>query len=245
MNESFACGDTGALVAYVYDECESEVRDAIAEHVVECRECLREIEDLGRTRSQLGSWEPPAATLGFQMARPATEPRPWWQAPLPAWAQAAAAALIFAAGLSMGWMRGPATAGGAASSESSVSSVLADAPSRGDLTRLEESLRAEVAEVRQAAQRASQNAALPRLSTDEALLKRVQALIDESEERQRREFTLRSVELARDVEAQRRVDLAGLRETFGQFQGLTGAEIRQQREAIDRINNFIKVSQGR
>ena len=45
--------------------------------------------------------------------------------------------------------------------------------------------------------------------------------------------------MARDFEAQRRVDMASVRETVGQFQGVTGTEIRQQREAIDRINNYI------
>jgi hypothetical protein len=76
-------------------------------------------------------------------------------------------------------------------------------------------------------------------------MRRVQALVEESEERQRREFTLRSVDLARDFETQRRVDLATIRDTMGQLQGVTGAEFRQQRDAIDRLNTFIRVSQGR
>jgi hypothetical protein len=71
-------------------------------------------------------------------------------------------------------------------------------------------------------------------------MKKMEALVTESEERQRREFTLRSVELARDIEAQRRIDMASVRETFGQFQGVTGTEIRQQREAIDQINSYIR-----
>jgi hypothetical protein len=74
-------------------------------------------------------------------------------------------------------------------------------------------------------------------------MQKIEALVAQSEERQRREFTLRSVELARDIEAQRRIDMASVREAVGQFQGVTGTEIRQQREAIDRINNFIRVSQ--
>jgi len=87
-------------------------------------------------------------------------------------------------------------------------------------------------------------AAVPvQASGTEEIMRQVRTLLDESEERQRRDFTLRSVELARDFEAQRRVDLATVRETVGQLQGVTGAEIRQQREAIDRINNFIRVSQ--
>ena len=82
-----------------------------------------------------------------------------------------------------------------------------------------------------------------RAVADDDLMKKVEELVMQSEERQRREFTLRSVELARDIEAQRRIDLASVRETVGQFQGVTGTEIRQQREAIDRINNFIRVTQ--
>jgi len=80
-------------------------------------------------------------------------------------------------------------------------------------------------------------------SSDDDMMKKVEALVAQSEERQRREFTLRSVEMAREFEAQRRIDMATVRETVGQFQGVAGTEIRQQREAIDRINNFIRVSQ--
>jgi hypothetical protein len=80
-------------------------------------------------------------------------------------------------------------------------------------------------------------------ASDGEIMKKVEALLAQSEERQRREFTLRSVEMARAFETQRRVDMASVRETVGQIQGVTGTEIRQQREAIDRINNFIRVSQ--
>jgi hypothetical protein len=79
--------------------------------------------------------------------------------------------------------------------------------------------------------------------SDDEIMKKIEALLAQSEERQRREFTLRSVELARDIEAQRRIDMASVRETVGQFQGVTGTQIRQQREAIDRINNLILVGQ--
>jgi hypothetical protein len=112
-----------------------------------------------------------------------------------------------------------------------------DAVSRTDLADVERRLRAEMGDLRDAT-RPTQAAV-----SDEAIMRKVQALLEQSEERQRREFTLRSVELARDFETQRRVDLASVRETVGQLQGVTGAEIRQQREAIDRINNFIRVSQ--
>ena len=239
MSELFECGDAGALVAYVYDECEPEVRETIAAHLARCVSCASEIEGFGWTRRQLGRWTPPVAELGFQMTVPAGEPTlPWWRAPLPAWAQAAAAVLIFGAGLSFGVARAPSGPEQAVSSQPSVVPV-ADPVSRGDLSEMEQRLKTEMAQLRTSAPAPAQAS-----TADEAIMRRVQALVAESEERQRKEFTIRSVELARDFEAQRRVDLASVRQTVGQFQGTTGAEVRQQREAIDQINNYlIRVSQ--
>ena len=239
MSEIFECGDSGALVAYLYDECEPEVRDAIAAHLARCVSCSSEVEAFGWTRQQLGTWTPPVAELGFQMPGPALEHRlPWWRAPLPAWAQAAAAVLIFGAGLSIGLARGTSVTERVTSVRPAVTTV-ADTPSRGDLSQMEQRLRAEMAQLRTAAPVGAAAS-----TSDEAIMRRVQALVEQSEERQRREFTIRSVELARDFEAQRRVDLASVRQTVGQIQGTTGAEVRQQREAIDQINNYlIRVSQ--
>jgi hypothetical protein len=244
MSDPFVCGEPGALLAYLYDECEPEEREAIDAHLAHCASCSSELGELRATRRELAAWTPPATGLGFQLPVPASAAAhaPWWRAPLPAWAQAAAAMLIFGAGFSAGLLRGaperqavPATA--AAVQESAVPAV--EVPSRAELTAMEQRLKGEMSQLRAAAPAAS-----PSPRSDDELLQRVQALIQESEERQRREFTIRSVELARDFETQRRVDLASVRQTLGQFQGVTGAEIRQQREAIDRINDyFVRVSQ--
>ena len=238
MSQSFTCGDTGALVSFVYDECEPELREPIARHLEDCASCSSEVEGLGWTRGQLGAWTPPLTELGFQMHVPALESRlPWWRAPLPAWAQAAAAVLIFAAGLSLGAVRQAGPAGQAASAAPDAT-PRATPVSQTDLAQLEERLKSEMTGLR------TPEPTPAKASTNsEEILRQVHTLLDESEERQRREFTLRSVELARDFEAQRRVDLATVRETVGQLQGVTGTEIRQTREAIDRINNFIRVSQ--
>jgi hypothetical protein len=112
--------------------------------------------------------------------------------------------------------------------------------SANDLSQLEERLKSEIAQIRTAPVRQVVSSSS---SSDEAIMQKVEALLAQSEERQRREFTLRSVEMARDFEAQRRIDMASVREAVGQFQGVTGNEIRQQREAIDRINSLIRVSQ--
>lgn len=241
MSQFFQCGDTGALVAYVYDECEPEVRTAILEHVEHCVTCSGNLEGLGWTRRQLASWTPPAAELGFQLQVPAPPARlPWWRAPLPAWAQAAAAVLIFAAGLSVGIARQPSAPAVTTTATTAAPRQSIQPASQVDLSSLEQRLRAEIAQLRPPAE---STVAAKAPSNDEAIMRQVRSLLDASEERQRREFTLRSVQLARDFEAQRRVDLASVRETVGQLQGVTGAEIRQQREAIDQINNFIRVSQ--
>ena len=36
MSLTFECGDKNALVAYLYEECEPELRDAISAHLTLC-----------------------------------------------------------------------------------------------------------------------------------------------------------------------------------------------------------------
>jgi hypothetical protein len=239
MSETFECGDAGALVAYLYEECEPELRKVIAGHLLLCESCLSEIESLGWTRRNLQVWTPPEPELGFQIPVPMPNLQTsWWRAPLPAWAQAAAALLIFGAGLSLGLVRGPAVAP-QVSSEQPTDAAATNVATRSELSQLEQRLKSELTQMRTAPPAPARQVT----SSDDAILKKVEALVAQSEERQRREFTLRSVEMAREFEAQRRIDMATVRETVGQFQGAAGTEIRQQREAIDRINNFIRVSQ--
>ena len=243
MSETFECGDSGALVAYLYEECEPEMRKEIAGHLTQCESCSSEIDDLGWTRQRLEVWTPPMSTLGFQLPVPAQESRlPWWRAPLPAWAQAVAALLIFGVGLSVGLTRGPAASPQVAATQPAVVTS-ADTALRAELSQLEQRLKSEMAAIRTTASTPVRQTAARSDAPSDDILKRVEELVAQSEERQRREFTLRNVELARDFEAQRRIDMASVRETVGQFQGVTGTEIRQQREAIDTIRNLILVSQ--
>jgi hypothetical protein len=241
MSLTFECGDKNALVAYLYEECEPELRDVISGHLTRCDTCSNEIDGLGWTRRRLEVWTPPMPELGFQMPVAVQDARlPWWRAPMPAWAQAVAALLIFGVGLSVGLARGPVAAPQQVSSNppAAAPEPAPAGPTLTDLAQLEERLKSEIAQMRSATP-----VRQVVTSSDEDVMKKVEALLAQSEERQRREFTLRTVEMARDFETQRRVDMASVREAVGQFQGVTGTEIRQQREAIDRINSLIRVGQ--
>jgi len=124
MNDRTPCATPEALITYVYDECEPAERTSITSHVAMCPLCAEEVRALSDTRAHMASWSPPALPLGFQITRTgsdqsakvldfgaavAPEPRSgeggWWRRPLPAWAQMAAAVVIFAAGMSVSAFR--------------------------------------------------------------------------------------------------------------------------------------------
>ena len=244
MNDIFQCGDSAALVAYLYDECAPDEQALIAAHIKGCAACASEIDALSATRRTLAAWTPPDLALGFRITRE-HEPRPakilepkiaWWRAPLPAWAQAAAALVIFAAGLSVGAIRNTNTAPPQTAAAPTVATEVNTQPATAsvtpdDLAKLEKQLRSEMA------QRTSSSPAthVAARGSDDTLLQQVKGLIEESEANQRRDFTLRMVELAGNVENQRRVDLASVRQQMGLQQGAIGTELRQQREVLGRL----------
>jgi hypothetical protein len=126
---------------------------------------------------------------------------------------------------------GPATA-----PDSARISVPAEA-----LAQLEARMKQEIAALR-ATPAAPVAARATSGSGDEALLRQVRQLIRESEGRQQEAFTVRSAQLARDAEIQRRVDQAQMQQTLTQMQGTTGEEVRRQREML---NYLVNVSQRR
>ena len=253
MTETFQCGDNPALVGYMYGECEPAERRAIDQHLAVCPACAAELEALGATRIQLAAWTPPDAQLGFRMVSDAppnvVRPRRWWAQPVPAWAQAAAAAVIFATGLSLGVWRGTSSDGTAPVGNSPVTAAAtlipagaaANLASASDLAALEQRLRSEMALLRASAPSAAGTSRTASVSEAD-ILARVRTLIDESEQRQQRELALRTAQVVRDFDSQRRVDLQNVRSIVGQVEGSTGAEIARQQQALQYL---MRVSEQR
>lgn len=273
MNDTFPCGDQEALVAYLYDEGDPADRERVAAHVARCASCADDIESLGAARAQLAAWTPPAASLGFRITGAAEQPEPtalrppapgrrravrdggWWREPLPAWAQAAAAALIFAAGMTVGASRDTraldvAEAPPAAPAPVAIAAAPAEGPAAApsvspedlarveqDVARVEQRLRGEMAQLRSAASTPAAAAI-----DEEALVQRVQAVLGdrlaESEERQRRDILL-IADVVRDLDAQQR----GLEEELGYVQRVIVQEQQQQRNALSSLGSFVSMQQ--
>jgi hypothetical protein len=309
MTERFQCGDNAELVSYLYEECDPADQEAIATHVSLCVACAAELAALQSARVHLASWTPPEAELGFRvvgardpesrtsaspgsvpldeqpMAAPMAAPSSgsWRRQPLPAWAQAAAACLLFAAGLWLGVVRGStpgasssvrpsdiaASGGGAtvaigapsvntvsantasantastntastSSTATGATSTLAPAASRAELEALEVRFGAELTALR--AETAGAMNAAPSGISETQMLVRVRALLEESEQRQQRELALRTAQVVRDFDSQRQVDLAQIQRNLGEIDGLTGAEVREQRQML---NYLMRVSEQR
>ena len=270
MSEIFQCGDQGALVGYLYDECSPEERDAIASHLVLCVSCATEISGLTSTRRALAAWAPPQIDLGIQITRKAdvdvtlpadnvisfARPQPasvertsWWKAPLPAWAQVAAALAIFAAGLSVGFMRDGTRATGLAQATTAspipqattASTQTVAGPSKADLEQLEQRLRAEMARLAHANTPAATAVPVTARSTDDAIMQRVRAMIDESVHNQNVDFTERIVRQNAAFEAQRRADLEAVGARIVTLQGQTGQQLGQLQQGFNILANRVSL----
>ena len=245
------CGDPGALVSYLYNDGSPDELASIAAHVQTCDTCTSELAALGDTREVLSGWSPPPTELGLTLSSSdalpvaaATIPVPsvtaavaqvpWWRQSTPVWMQAVAASMVFAAGMAMGTGRGAAPVASnsvAEAGQPAATPPKAESVSRRELADLEQRLRTELARPAPAPVQTASRA------DDEALMKRIHSLLTESEERQRSELALRTAQVLRDMEIQRKVDMATVQQNIGQIQGTTGAELKQQRELYNMLMN--------
>lgn len=243
MSTPFTCDDKPTLIAYLYGEVDAATRERVDAHLAICDRCAEEVTALGDVRAELGLWVPPDVELGFTITRKsepqsATVLRParWWSA-VPAWAQAAAAVLVIAAGAGIANLQIRSGPDGFSVSTGWIQAAPAAAPVQRTedtwkpaLVALEQQLRNEI---RSTHEQTTVRAAAP--SADEATIRRVQQLIAASEARQQRELALRLTQFAVDTNMQRRADLQRITQSFGVFD----EQILRQRQML---NNVIRVS---
>jgi hypothetical protein len=238
------------LVAYLYDDLEPDQREAFAAHVATCADCRVEIDDLHAVRADLSRWTPPepARVLAFSAGPPPKPRLATTLASLPLWAQVAAALVVLglsaavanvrmrydAEGLtvSTGWSAPAASVAAAPSTalDALAGDRPADAPWRADLAALERTMRAELEARGTVPARAA-----ARSTDDDALLRRVRAMIEASERNQRRELALRVGEVARDVQVQRAADLQRIQYNLNVIGNTTGGAIVQQRRLLNNL----------
>ena len=248
----FRCDDKQTLISYVYGEIDHDTRQAVDAHLASCQACAAEVTALGDVRSDIGLWVPPDVELDFTIVKKSQlppsnvlTPARWWTT-VPAWAQAAAAVLVLAAGAGLANLHvqsGPegftVTTGWLPVDSSSTSAARAalaqdgarDQEWKAALISLEKQLRSEM----QANAQHETRAASSSTGADPATIRRVQQLIAEAEQRHERELALRFVEFTRDMNMQRRADLMNI------GRGMVNYEDQLQRQR-QTINNLIRVS---
>jgi hypothetical protein len=257
------------LVAYVYGDIEPDQRAAFDAHLTICVHCRTELTELRGVRVKLEQWAPPEplrALTPRAAPQAARRARVWTAlAEMPAWAQVAAALLFLgvAAGLAnfdvrydregltvrTGWS-GSAVAQGAPQNVSNdvaqdLGAANTNAPWRADLAALERQLRTEFRPsgapgITMQPASAQIGSAAASAARDGEMLRRVRALLEESERKQQRELALRVGQVIREVNAQREADLVKIDRSLGVIQNNTGVEAMKQRELL---NYLVRVSQ--
>jgi hypothetical protein len=132
-------------------------------------------------------------------------------------------------------------------SSSGGQTTAAAAPWRADLDALEQQLKAEIGTVQASARVAPGPAPLVRsVQTADAsgeIVRRVRALIEESEKRQKIELAFRVGEVMRDVHAERLADLEKIDRTLYAVRSNLGVEVLKTQKQVDQMNILYRASQ--
>ena len=249
------------LVAYLYGDIEPSQRAAFDAHIATCERCRHELADLQEVRGQLRSWTTPDVPLPIVVHAPALTvvPRSRLRQALrdiPAWSQLAAALLVLgvSAGLGgaianlevryergtltlrTGWSHSAAREGAPATNAPQAGAVApVFAPWRGDIEGLERRLRTDFQRVPLAAPPALTARTDPTTaSADAQLLRKVRAMLEESERKQQNELALRIAQVVQEFDAKRGTDLANIR-SMKTIQSATGLEVVRQQQWLNLL----------
>ena len=242
------CDSKELLVSFLYDELDPSAKGAFDIHLSTCAECRDELAELRTTRGQIASWTPPEPDFGFRIVRGAAAPPP---APrfriTPAWGLAAAALLVVAVGAAIanldvrygrdglvvrtGWQHAAAAPVSAERAGAGLTPVDWKAQAEAHDRRLQNLEQTISARSRTSA---VQNASVSDMS-DAEVLQRVREMLGQSEARQQRALAVRTAEITREVDAQRKLDLAAIDQGMARLQNTSGAEVKQYRDVIQRM----------
>jgi len=94
------CDERERLIDYLYEEADAAARHEFERHLETCAPCREEVRAFGAVRTDLLAWDVPESDSVW---KPFAPPRAaaWWR-DVPAWALAAAAAVVFAIGAAGG-----------------------------------------------------------------------------------------------------------------------------------------------
>lgn len=249
MSETFRCDDKERLVAFLYGDLKAESAREVERHLRTCAECTAEVHALQGVRHELQSWVAPETDLGFAVVQAGIQtPAPVLTSPrwavgrdLPAWAQVAAALLVLGVSAAVANLQVRSTPDGvvvttgwmapAAPAVAPAPTAAGDPEWRQQLAALEQTLRAEMA----AQPRTAATAVPAGDAAADAVLRRVQALIEASEERQRQELAMRLTLAERSWNQRRTADWAAITQRMSTLQGRTFAVEAGQQEMINRL----------
>lgn len=252
------CETEELIVGYVYDELSTDERTELEQHLATCGACRVEVEELRATRGCLESWTPPQPDLGFRVIRGGSAPAaalPRRPRLVPAFAFAAAAVIVLAAAAAIanveiryggdgmtvrtGWARTdvPGAARPDVALVSSPARPAQPAPADADaFAALDLRLREIEAALRAPAQPpGGVRLASGQGMTDAEMLGRVRQIVSDAEARQETAVAQLLLQVVRDFDQQRRADIALIQQGLGQYQGLTNAEIAQNREMVNQL----------
>jgi anti-sigma factor RsiW len=230
-----------ALLDYLYEEGDPTERLKIAKHLQECAACSVAVLEFQNVRGMLRYWTPPGSALGFRVVQDGAfsptsvaSPTPSaavnqgarsgaWLAWLPStsqripWRQAAAAVVLFVAGMAVSQVTVHYEEGRVVVSGRSAGPVV---NARGSSITLAPQTASGVTSPNPSV--TPQPVPTDRDQVDtELLLQRVRSMIDQSEQRQQRELALRLSQVTREVDTQHQADLLRIQQDFGHQQEAT------------------------
>lgn len=230
-----------ALLDYLYEEGDPAERLKIAKHLQECAVCSVAVLEFQNVRGMLRYWTPPGSELGFRVVQDSAFAPTRVASPAPGvavdrearsgawpawvrstsqrmpWLQAAAAVLLFVAGMAVSQINVDYEGGRVVFSGRSAQPV---ANTRGSSITLPTQAASDVTSPNAGVTPQPVPADRDPVDT-EVLLQRVRAMIDQSEQRQQRELALRLSQVTREVDTQHQADLLRIQQDFGHQQEAT------------------------